>query len=98
LGIGGPFFLRTESRTISLRTRFIALSSPLAVVPLVGVGFFSYVRSMRAVEALIATQVEDLARTAARRLEERYAVQESNLQVSPDQEVERVQLFRILQE
>ncbi len=41
---------------MSLRTRFIALFTLLAVIPLVGVGIFAYVRSMRAVEALVATQ------------------------------------------
>ena len=64
---------------MSLRTRFIALFTLLAVIPLVGVGVFSYVRSMRAVEALVATQVEEIARNAARQVGERYVLHESNL-------------------
>ena len=64
---------------MSLRTRFIALFTLLAVIPLLGVGIFSYFRSMRAVEALVATEVEEIARSAARQVEEAYADQESNL-------------------
>ncbi len=64
---------------MSLRTRFIALFTLLAVIPLVGVGIFAYVRSMRAVEALVATQVEEIARNTARQVSERYALHESNL-------------------
>ena len=64
---------------MSLRTRFIALFTLLAVIPLVGVGIFAYVRSMRAVEALVATQVEEIARNTARRVGESYALHESNL-------------------
>jgi len=72
-------FLRPGSHIMSLRTRFIALFTLLAVIPLVGVGVFSYFRSMRAVEVLVATQVEEIARSAARQVGERYAVHQSNL-------------------
>jgi signal transduction histidine kinase len=64
---------------MTLRTRFFALFTLLAVIPLVAVGAFGYVRSMRAVESLVATQVGEIARSAARQLEERYAVHEANL-------------------
>ncbi|MFG1691739.1 hypothetical protein ACGF5M_06260, partial [Gemmatimonadota bacterium] len=69
---------------MSLRTRFIALFTLLAVIPLVGVGIFAYVRSMRAVEALVATQVEEIARNTARQVAERYALHESNLLLLAD--------------
>jgi len=64
---------------MSLRTRFIALFTILAVIPLVGVGVVSYVRSLRAVEALVETQVEEIARSAARQVQERYTFHQSNL-------------------
>jgi signal transduction histidine kinase len=64
---------------MSLRTRFIALFTLLAVIPLVGVGIFAFVRSLRAVEALVATQVEEIARYAARQVGERYTLHQSNL-------------------
>jgi len=64
---------------VTLRTKFFALFTILAVVPLVGVGAFGYVRSMRAVEALVTTQVEQIANSAARQLGERYAVHEANM-------------------
>jgi signal transduction histidine kinase len=64
---------------MTLRTRFFALFTLLAVIPLVGVGAFGFVQSMRAVRSLVATQVEEIARASARQLEERYASHESNL-------------------
>lgn len=57
---------------MSLRTRFVVLFTLLAVVPLVGIGAFGYVRALRAVETLIATQVKEIARSAARQVGERY--------------------------
>jgi signal transduction histidine kinase len=64
---------------MTLRTRFFALFTLLAVIPLVAVGAFGYVRSMRAVESLVATQVGEIARSAARELQDRYALHEANL-------------------
>lgn len=64
---------------MTLRTRFFALFTLLAVIPLVGVGAFGFVRSMRAVRSLVATQVEEIARAATLQLKDRYAVHESNL-------------------
>ena len=40
---------------MSLRDKFLALFAVFAVVPLVAIGIFDYVHSMRALEALIAT-------------------------------------------
>jgi signal transduction histidine kinase len=64
---------------MTLRTRFFALFTLLAVIHLVAVGAFGYVRSMRAVESLVATQVGEIARSAARELQDRYALHEANL-------------------
>lgn len=64
---------------MSLRTRFFALFTLLAVIPLVAVGGLGYMRSKRAVEALVATQVQQIARAAARQLADRYALHEANL-------------------
>ncbi len=64
---------------MTLRTRFFALFTLLAVVPLAAVAAFGFVRSMRAVESLVATQVGEIARSAARQLEDRYALHEANL-------------------
>ena len=64
---------------VSLRTRFIALFTLLAVIPLVGVGIFAYVQSLRAVETLVSTQVGEISRNAARQVEDRYALHRSNL-------------------
>lgn len=64
---------------MTLRTKFFALFTLLAVIPLVAVGGFGYLRSMRAVESLVATQVEQIARTAARQVGNRYALHEANL-------------------
>ena len=64
---------------MTLRTKFFALFALLAVIPLGGVGAFGYVRSMRAVESLVETQVQQIARAAARQLEDRYALHEANL-------------------
>ena len=64
---------------MTLRTKFFTLFTLLAVIPLIAVGAFSFVRSIRAVESLVATQVEQIARTAARQVADRYATHESNL-------------------
>jgi len=64
---------------VTLRTRFFALFTLLAVLPLVAVGAFGFVRSMRAVESLVATQVGEIARSATRELQDRYAQHEANL-------------------
>ena len=64
---------------MSLRARFIALFAALAVVPLVAVGVFDYVHSMRALERLIAEQVEPIVDRSVTELRERFVVSESNL-------------------
>ena len=64
---------------MSLRARFLALFAALAVVPLVAVGVFDYIHSMRALETLIAEQVEPIVDRALSDLQERFFVSESNL-------------------
>jgi len=64
---------------MTLRTKFFALFALLAVIPLVGVGAYGFLRSKRAVEALVATQTAQIVRAAARQLEDRYAQHEANL-------------------
>jgi signal transduction histidine kinase len=64
---------------VTLRTKFFTLFTLLAVIPLVAVGAFSFLRSIRAVEALVGTQVEQIAHTAARQVADRYAYHQSNL-------------------
>ena len=66
---------------MSLRARFLALFAALAVVPLVAVGVFDYVHSMRALESLVAEQVEPIVDRSVGELQERFAVSESNLQL-----------------
>jgi signal transduction histidine kinase len=64
---------------VSLRARFLALFAVLAVVPLVAVGVFDYLHSMRALESLVAEQVEPIVDRSVDELRERLAVTESNL-------------------
>ena len=64
---------------MSLRARFLALFAALAVVPLVAVGVFDYVHSMRALESLVAEQVEPIVDRSVSELQERFAFSESNL-------------------
>jgi signal transduction histidine kinase len=64
---------------VTLRTKFFTLFALLAVVPLVGVGAYGFLRSKRAVEALVATQTAQIVRAAASQLQDRYAQHEANL-------------------
>ena len=64
---------------MTLRTRFFALFTLLAVIPMVAVGAFGFIRSIRAVRSLVATQVEQIARTASHQVEDRYALHQANL-------------------
>ncbi len=64
---------------MSLRAKFLALFAALAVAPLIAIGIFDYLHSMRALEALVATQVGAIAERAARELADQYALRESDL-------------------
>lgn len=50
---------------MSLRAKFLALFAVFAVIPLISIGIFDYVYSLRALEALIATEVGEIATRAA---------------------------------
>jgi lipase chaperone LimK len=69
---------------VSLRTRFVAFFTLLAVILLIGIGAWGYVRSLAAVRALIATQVEEIARNTAGQLREQYASYRSELLLLAD--------------
>ena len=56
---------------MSLRARFRALFAVLAVVPLMAVGIFDCVHSMRAPENLVAEQVEQIPDRSVSGLQER---------------------------
>jgi len=77
---------------VSLRARFLALFAAFAVLPLVAVGVFDYVHSMRALETLVAEQVEPIVDRSVAELRERFAVSESNLLLLT-QNVETERLF-----
>jgi signal transduction histidine kinase len=66
-----------------------------AVVPLVGLGIFHYVYSTRTLEALIATQAEQLATRTAQALQQNLALRESELLLLSDN-VETQRLYRAL--
>jgi len=50
---------------MSLRAKFLALFAVFAVIPLISIGVFDYIYSLRALEALIATEVGEIATRAA---------------------------------
>ncbi len=64
---------------MSLRARMLTLFIGFGVLPLLALGALGYVRSMRAVEELLATETGAIARRAASELESRYARYESDL-------------------
>ena len=80
---------------MSLRARFLALFVVFAVVPLVGLGIFHYVYSTRTLEALLATQAEQLATQAAQALQQNLALRESELLLLAEN-VETQRLYRTL--
>jgi len=64
---------------MSLRAKFLALFAVFAVIPLIAIGIFDYVYSMRALETLIATQVDEIATRSAAQIDQSFAVRESEL-------------------
>ena len=64
---------------MSLRRQFIALFAALAVVPLLLVGLLDYVRSIHALEDVIASDTAIIAEQAAAELQERYSEPATNL-------------------
>jgi signal transduction histidine kinase len=64
---------------MSLRTKLLALFLLLGVLPIVALGVFNYVRSIKAVESLIAARTATIAERAATEIAERYALRQSDL-------------------
>lgn len=64
---------------MSLRAKLLLLFFGLAVAPLCALGLFNHVQTMRGLEALLARQTRTLAETAGRAIDERLAVQRSDL-------------------
>jgi signal transduction histidine kinase len=71
----------------------LALFIGLGVLPLLALGVIGYVRSMLAVEQLLATETASIAQRAAEQLERRYARYESDLLLLADN-VETQRLFK----
>jgi signal transduction histidine kinase len=64
---------------MSFRTKLLALFAVLGVAPIVALGVFNYVRSIKAVESLIAARTATIAERAAADVAERYALRQSDL-------------------
>jgi len=64
---------------MSLRAKLIALFALLGVVPIVALGVFTYVRSMQAVEDLVAARTLGIAQGAAQEITNRFALRQSDL-------------------
>jgi signal transduction histidine kinase len=65
----------------TLRARLLALFAPLAIVPLLIVGVADYVRVDRTVEQMLAAQTDTAAQRAARVLNDRFALLQSDEQL-----------------
>lgn len=64
---------------MSLRAKLIAVFAIFGVIPVVALGVFTYVRSMHAVEDLVATRTSIIAERAAQEIRDRYTLRESDL-------------------
>ncbi len=64
---------------MSLRTQLLTLFAALAVVPLLAIGVIEYVRSIQALEDVVASQTEQLASQSAEAIGDRYSTTGSNL-------------------
>jgi hypothetical protein len=64
---------------MSLRTKLLGLFALLAVLPLVGMGLFNYLQSLRALESLVAGQAAMFADRAATELADRYSIVDANV-------------------
>jgi signal transduction histidine kinase len=78
---------------MQLRAKLILFFVLLAVVPLVAIGVFDYVRAMRALRELVASQAGEIAERAAAELRDRYALRESDLLLLAEN-TETQRLFR----
>jgi len=78
---------------MSLRAKLIALFALLGVVPIVALGIFTYIRSMQAVEDLVAARTLGIAQRAADEIRRRYALRQSDLLLLAEN-AETQRLFR----
>jgi len=78
---------------MQLRGKLILFFILLAVVPLAAIGVFDYLRGMRALRELVASQTRAIAERAASELRDRYALRESDLLLLAEN-TETQRLFR----
>ena len=71
---------------MSLRTKLLGLFGLLAVLPLIAVGVFDYVRSIRAIETLVADQATMFAERSAVELADRWAIVAANVALLAENE------------
>jgi len=71
-------------RRMSLRAKVLLLFGAFAVAPLLAIGVIDYVRSIRAVDALIRNQTSLIAQRAAMEIAERYDAVNANLSLAGD--------------
>jgi signal transduction histidine kinase len=78
---------------MSFRAKLLALFAVLGVAPVVALGVFNYIRSVKAVESLIAARTATIAERAATEIAERYALRQSDLLLLAEN-AETQRLFR----
>ena len=64
---------------MTLRAKLLALFAVLGVVPILALGIFNTIRSMEALEGLIAARTDSIARRAVEDISIRYAQRQSDL-------------------
>lgn len=80
---------------MSLRNRLLALFTAFGILPLCALGGYQYVRTQRAVEALVGTQTAQLAERATTRITDRWSRLRSDLLlVAGNTETERIYAAR----
>jgi signal transduction histidine kinase len=80
---------------MSLRAKLIAVFAVFGVAPIVALGVFTYLRSMQAVEDLVATRTSLIAERAAQEIRDRFTLRESDLLLLAEN-AETQQLYRVL--
>jgi signal transduction histidine kinase len=80
---------------MSLRGKLIGFFCLLAAGPLIAVGIFSYVHSMRTLRELVASQTRTIAERAATEMHDRYLLRQSDLiLLAENAETQRLFRFR----
>jgi signal transduction histidine kinase len=80
---------------MSLRAKLIAVFAIFGVAPIVALGVVTYVRSMQAVEDLVATRTAIIAERAAQEIRDRYALRQSDLLLLAEN-AETQRLYRVV--